>query len=422
MTKITKLKAREIIDSRGNPTVEVEIELDNKHFGIAQVPSGASTGTHEACELRDGGDRYMGKGVLKAVQNVNSLLVDKLVLREFEGQEDLDKTMNEIDGTKNKSNLGANAILGISLSFAKALAFKKGLKLFEYFAEISRTTEAYHLPIPMMNILNGGKHADSSVDIQEFMIAPIGAKSFREALEMGVSVYHSLKNILHNLNMVTSVGDEGGFAPNLASNEDALKVIMSAIQESNYIAGEDIAICLDVAASELYKDGKYYFKGEEKTFTSDQIISYYQELVKKYPIIFIEDGLAEDDWESWEKLTSVLKDKVKTIGDDIYVTNVERLKKGIENNTSTSILIKLNQIGTVTETIQAINMAHKNHFDTIISHRSGETEDTTIADLSVGLKTGFIKTGAPCRTERVCKYNQLLRIEEFLGDRAIYGK
>jgi len=421
MNKITKLFAREIIDSRGNPTIEVELILNNEFKSVAQIPSGASTGTYEACELRDKDkDRYSGKGVTKAVRSVNKIINDFFIDKDFANQEILDMSLIDLDNSKNKTNLGANAMLGVSIAFAKALAKKKKLKLFQYFSEISNTKFAHFLPIPMMNILNGGKHADSNVDIQEFMIAPTSAKTYKEALRAGVEVYHSLKQVLTEQNLVTAVGDEGGFAPNLSSNEEALKLIMQAIKRANYKPGKDIYICLDVAANELYEDGLYSFEGEKKTYTAKELINYYKKLIKAYPIISIEDGLAEDDWENWHELTALLHGRCEVVGDDLYVTNTERLKKGIEYHSSTAILIKPNQIGTITETIRAVRIAHKNHMTVIISHRSGETEDTTIADLAVGLKTKFIKTGAPCRIDRVAKYNQLLRIEDHLDIMARY--
>jgi len=415
MPKITNIKARQIFDSRGNPTVEVDLWLDDSSFGRADVPSGASTGAYEAVELRDGDmSTYLGKGVIKAVKNVTEKIYPEIQDTNFTSQKELDDKLIDLDGTENKSNLGANAILGVSLAFSKAMANSLNLELFEYFAKISETQTSLRLPVPMMNILNGGQHADSSVDIQEFMIAPIGADSFAKAMQMGVEVYHSLKKILKENNLSTAVGDEGGFAPNLKSNEDALKFIIEAIELAGYKRGVDISICLDVAATELYKDEKYYFEGEGREFTSEELIDYYKDLVSKYPIIFIEDGLSEDDWGAWQKMTEKLGDKIGIVGDDLYVTNTEKLKRGIEEKSSTSILIKLNQIGTVSETIDAVKLAQDHNMKAVVSHRSGETEDTTIADFSVGLNTGYIKTGAPCRTDRVCKYNQLLRIEEKL--------
>jgi len=423
MSKITYLHAREILDSRGNPTIEVDIELKDlngkKHSGRAAVPSGASTGAYEAVELRDKDKRYMGKGVQKAIDNVNTTLSKALIENDTGPQRNFDEKLCALDGTENKGNLGANAILGVSLSFAKAKAKEKNLELFQYFGDLVNNTD-YRLPVPMMNILNGGEHANSSVDIQEFMIVPIGAKSFKEALRMGTEIFHHLKNHLHDMKLATSVGDEGGFAPNLKRNEDALEIISRAVTDAGYSLGKDIYFALDVAASELYKDGKYHLSGEGKVFTTDQLIVYYQKLCRKYPIISIEDGLNEEDWDGWKRLTNVLGEKVQIVGDDLFVTNTKRLKKGIDNHSANSILIKLNQIGTVTETIDAISLAKKNHFTSVVSHRSGETEDTTIADLAVGLSTGQIKTGSLCRTDRTCKYNQLLRIEEML-DNAKYA-
>lgn len=413
MSKITSLKAREIIDSRGNPTLEVDIELEGSFKSRAAVPSGASTGSYEAVELRDGDkNRYLGRGVLKACENVEKIVKPKLIGQEIETQKDLDKLLIELDGTENKKNLGANAILGISVAFAKAEALKQNLQLFEYFGKISGKDSGYKLPLPMMNILNGGKHADSNVDIQEFMIVPFKNDSFKENLRMCVEIYHGLKHILHDEKKCTAVGDEGGFAPNLSSNEEALRLIMLAIQEANYKANKDVGIGLDVAATELYSGGLYHFTGENKSLSADQLIHYYQKLVIKYPIISIEDGLAEDDFDAWPKLTSILSEKVKTVGDDLYVTNVKRLEIGIKQKLSNAILIKLNQIGTVTETINTIKMAQDNNMTVIVSHRSGETEDTTIAHLAVGLGAEYIKSGAPARGERVNKYNELLRIEE----------
>ena len=415
MNKIKNLKAREILDSRGNPTVEVEMTLSDGSFGRASVPSGASTGSHEAVELRDGDKkRYEGLGVLHAVENVNVKIAKAIVGKEF-GQKSLDQTLIALDGTKNKSNLGANAILGVSLSFAHAAAKSGGIPLYEYFHTISETKEKTILPRPMMNILNGGKHAENSTDIQEFMIVPVGAPTFKEALRYGAETFHALKKILESKKMNTNVGDEGGYAPTLPSNESAIKLLMEAISKAGYKAGKDIAIAIDAAATEFYENGVYNLKTENRKLSSDEMIEYYAALVKKYPIISIEDGFAEDDWDGFVALTKKLGDKIQIVGDDLFVTNVKRLSMGIEKKATNSILIKLNQIGTVTETIAAVKLAKENGFTAIVSHRSGETEDTTIADFAVGLATGQIKTGSLSRSERVAKYNQLLRIEEDLG-------
>jgi enolase len=409
--KIKKVWAREILDSRGNPTVEVDLNLESG-FGRASVPSGASTGSHEAMELRDEDTaRYNGKGVLKAIENVNNKIAKEIENKEWD-QKTLDDFLIQLDGTKNKSNLGANSILGVSLAFAKAVAGAEEKKLWQYFAEISETREP-KLPMPMMNILNGGQHANGSTDIQEFMIVPREAKSFAEGLRWGGEVFHTLKKILNEKGLATTVGDEGGFAPKLGSNAGALDLIMEAIAEAGYKAGEDIFIALDIAASEFYntETQRYNLKIENKTLTSDEMISLYESWIAKYPIISIEDGLAEDDWHNWQVMTAKLQD-IQIVGDDLFVTNIERLQKGITEKSANAILIKLNQIGTVSETISAIQMAREAGFNSIISHRSGETEDTSIADLAVGLGTGQIKTGSLCRSERVAKYNQLLRIEE----------
>jgi len=431
--KIKKVWAREILDSRGNPTVEVDLHIEEKFgnmdhdiIGRATVPSGASTGSHEAVELRDGSTplatsedkkRYGGKGVLKAVSNVNNEIAKNIENREWD-QKTLDQVLIDLDGTKNKSKLGANAILGVSLAFAKASALAEKKSLWKYFAEISETdpstslgTGKAKLPIPMMNILNGGAHAKGSTDIQEFMIVPKGAPNFSEALRYGAEVFQALKKILSEKGLSTTVGDEGGFAPKLGSNEGALQLVVEAIAKAGYKPGEDVALALDVAASELYKDGKYELAIENKTLSSDEMISLYENWISKYPIISIEDGLAEDDWSGWKNMTEKLKG-VQIVGDDLFVTNIERLKKGIEEKSANSILIKLNQIGTVSETIEAIKMAREAGFTSVVSHRSGETEDSTIADFVVGLGTGQIKTGSLCRGERTAKYNQLLRIEE----------
>ena len=418
MSKIAKIIGREILDSRGNPTVEVDLTLEDGSFGRSAVPSGASTGSYEAVELRDGGKRYGGKGVQKAVSNINEELRNKLVGNEF-NQESLDDTMIALDGTENKGRLGANAILGISLAFAHAEAKSQGMKLYEYFAKISGNS-SLSLPVPMMNILNGGKHAENSTDLQEFMIMPIGAPTFSEALRYGVETFHSLKKILTSKGLNTSVGDEGGFAPSLPNNEAALQIILEAIKSAGYEPGKDIAIAIDGAATELLVDGKYDLKTEGRKLSSSEMIDLYASWIEKYPIISIEDGLSEDDWDGYEKFTHRLGAKVQIVGDDLFVTNIKRLEKGIADKAANSILIKLNQIGTVTETIKAIKMANNAGMTSIVSHRSGETEDSTISDFVVGLGTGQIKTGSLCRSERTCKYNQILRIEEELGDKTIF--
>lgn len=420
MFKIKKIVGREILDSRGNPTVEVDVTLVDGSFGRAAVPSGASTGSHEAVELRDGdAKRYGGKGVKKAVTNVNTVLAKKLSGKEFD-QRSLDNAMIALDGTENKGKLGANAILGVSMAFAKAAAAAEGKTLVVYFKQIAKTGNPVQLPVPMMNILNGGKHAHNSTDLQEFMIMPVGAPSFAEALRWGTEVFHALKKILVARGLNTSVGDEGGFAPSLPSNEAAIEVILEAIAKAGYKAGKDIGIAIDAAASELYKDGKYELATEKRSLTSAEMVDFYAAWVQKYPIVSIEDALAEDDWDGYVMLTKKIGKKTQLVGDDLFVTNVERLKMGIEKGACNSILIKLNQIGTVSETIDAINLAKKGGYTSIVSHRSGETEDTTIADFVVGLGCGQIKTGSLCRTDRVAKYNQLLRIEEALGKKAVF--
>ncbi len=419
MHKITKVLAREILDSRGNPTVEVDVFLTNGIMGRAGVPSGASTGSHEACELRDGDKkRYGGKGVLKAVENVNLAISKKVKGKSFD-QKTLDKTLVDLDGTQNKTKLGANAILGVSMAFAKAAALAEKKPLWKYFKDISKTKQIC-LPVPMMNILNGGKHAENSTDLQEFMIMPVGAKSFKEALRWGTEVFHELKKILKSRKLNTSVGDEGGYAPSLPSNESAIEIILEAITNAGYKPGRDMGIAIDGAASELYKEGKYHLETENKVLSSEEMVQFYSEWVNKFPIVSIEDGFAEDDWSGYASFTKKLGKKLQIVGDDLFVTNIDRLKKGIDEKSGNSILIKLNQIGTVSETIQAIQMAREAGFTSVISHRSGETEDTTIADFVVGLGTGQIKTGSLCRSERTAKYNQLLRIEEELGSKAIY--
>ncbi|ACL22710.1 Phosphopyruvate hydratase [Desulfitobacterium hafniense DCB-2] len=417
MSYIEEIYGREILDSRGNPTVEVEVLLEDGSMGRAAVPSGASTGAFEAVELRDGDKgRFLGKGVLQAVANVNEVIAPELEgLNPFD-QPAIDRELIALDGTENKGKLGANAILGVSLANAKAAAECVGLPLYQYLGGVN----AKELPVPMMNILNGGQHADNNVDIQEFMIMPVGAKSFAEALQMGTEVYHSLKAVLKEKSLATAIGDEGGFAPSLESNADALLAIMDAIQRAGYTPGKDIALALDVAATELYRDGKYHLEGEGLTKTADEMIAYYEELVEKYPIVSIEDGLSEEDWEGWKKLTEKLGSKIQLVGDDLFVTNPARLARGIKEKCANSILIKLNQIGTLTETLDAIEMAKRAGYTTVISHRSGETEDVTMAHVAVAVNAGQIKTGAPARTERVAKYNELLRIEEELGETGVY--
>ncbi|NLO89397.1 MAG: phosphopyruvate hydratase [Clostridia bacterium] len=417
MGVITDVYAREILDSRGNPTVEVEVVVEEEVVGRAAVPSGASTGTYEAVELRDGEeDRFLGKGVERAVDNVNTLIAPEIIGLDAADQIGIDRIMIELDGTPNKSKLGANAILGVSMAVAKAAALYHGLPLYQYLGGFNTKI----LPVPMMNILNGGKHADNNVDIQEFMIMPVGAENYREGLRMGGEVFHNLKKVLKEKGYATSVGDEGGFAPNLKSNEEALDLIMSAIERAGYEPQKDFVLALDVAASELYKDGKYVFAGESDSKSYEEMVGFYEKLLEKYPIYSIEDGLSENDWEGWKLLTKELGTKVQLVGDDLFVTNTEKLKKGIEEGVGNSILIKVNQIGTLTETFDCIEMAHRAGYTTVISHRSGETEDTTIADISVATNAGQIKTGAPSRTDRVAKYNQLLRIEEELDYVAEY--
>ncbi|MDY6065007.1 MAG: phosphopyruvate hydratase [Finegoldia sp.] len=415
MSSIIDIFAREVLDSRGNPTVEVEVYTELGYNGRAIVPSGASTGVHEAVELRDGDEsRYLGNGVEKAVANVNDEIADAIYGWDVFDQVGIDNYLIELDGTENKSRLGANAILGVSLAVAKAAANELGIELFQYIGGVNSKT----LPVPMMNILNGGKHADNNVDIQEFMIMPVGAKTFKEALRMGAEIFHSLKSVLKAKGMNTAVGDEGGFAPNLSSNEEAFATLVEAIEKAGYKAGEEVMIAIDAAASEFYQDGKYNMEGDKALRSSDEMISYYKEMCEKYPIISIEDGLSEDDWEGWKKLTEELGDKVQLVGDDLFVTNVKRLKEGIDLGVANAILIKLNQIGTLTETLDAIELAKRNGYTCIISHRSGESEDTTIADVAVATNAGQIKTGSLSRTDRIAKYNQLLRIEEFLYENA----
>ncbi|HMO78667.1 MAG TPA: phosphopyruvate hydratase [Candidatus Paceibacterota bacterium] len=420
MAIIKKLIAREILDSRGNPTIEVDVLLKDGSFGRSAVPSGASTGKYEAVELRDDDKkRYFGKGVLKAVLNVNEIIFKAVKNKNFD-QKTLDQYLIDLDGTENKSKLGANAILGVSLAFAHAVAKSKKQHLYKYFSQISKTKNKIQLPVPMMNILNGGKHAEKSTDFQEFMIVPHGFKNFKESLRAGTEVFHSLKKILHDRGLNTTVGDEGGFAPSLPDNESAVKIILEAIEKAGYKPQTQISIALDVASSELFENGKYVLKTENKSLSSAEMVDYYVDLCSKYPIISIEDALAEDDWTGYELLTQRLGKKVQLVGDDLFVTNVKKLEQGIQTKVANSILIKLNQIGTVTETINAINLANKNKYTAIISHRSGETEDSTIADFAVGTGAGQIKTGSLSRSDRVAKYNQLLRIEELLGKNAIY--
>ena len=418
MAMITEVYAREILDSRGNPTVEVEVILEDGAVGRAAVPSGASTGVHEAVELRDGDkDRYLGKGVTRAVDNVNDIIAEALIGLEATRQTEIDELLVRLDGTPNKGRLGANAILGVSMAVARAAASSVGLPLYLYLGGVA----AKELPVPMMNILNGGEHADNNVDIQEFMIMPVGAKSFSEALRMNAEIYHNLKALLKEKGLSTALGDEGGFAPNLNNNAEAIEVILEAVVKAGYKPEEDIVIALDVASSEMYKDGKYHLEGEGVVKTSEEMVDYLADLCEKYPIISIEDGLAEDDWAGWKLLTKKIGKKVQLVGDDLFVTNEERLVQGINKGVANAILIKVNQIGTLTETFNAIETAKRAGYTCIISHRSGETEDTTLADIAVAVNAGQIKTGAPARTDRVAKYNQLLRIEEDLGKAAKYN-
>lgn len=417
MSRIKKVWAREILDSRGNPTIEVDVILDNGILGRAAIPSGASTGSKEAVELRDGDkNRYLGKGVLKAVNNVNKIIAPKLIGKDPKKQKSIDYLMIDLDGTENKAKLGANAILGVSLAVAKAAAQDNGMSIFKYLGG----KDARRLPIPFLNILNGGKHADNNVDIQEFMIAPIGAKSFKEALRMGAETYHNLKAVLKSKGLSTSVGDEGGFAPNLASNEEAVQIIISAIEKAGYQPGKDISIVLDSAASEFYQDGRYFLKADKRQLSSEEMVKYYAYLLSKYPIISIEDGLAENDWKGWQVLTKKLGRKIQLTGDDIFVTNPRILAEGIKKGIGNSVLIKLNQIGTLSETLETVEMAKKSGYTCMFSHRSGETEDSFLADVTVATNAGQLKTGAPARSERLAKYNQLLRIEEELGKKAIF--
>ncbi|ASF17405.1 phosphopyruvate hydratase [Shewanella sp. FDAARGOS_354] len=421
MAKIINVIGREIMDSRGNPTVEAEVHLEGGFIGMAAAPSGASTGSREALELRDGDkSRYLGKGVLTAVANVNGPIRAALIGKDATAQAELDQIMIDLDGTENKDKLGANAILAVSLAAAKAAAAFKGMPLYAHIAELNGTPGQYAMPVPMMNILNGGEHADNNVDIQEFMVQPVGAKNFREALRMGAEIFHTLKKVLHGKGLSTSVGDEGGFAPNLSSNADALAVIKEAVELAGYKLGTDVTLALDCAASEFYKDGKYDLSGEGKVFDSNGFSDFLKSLTEQYPIVSIEDGLDESDWDGWAYQTKIMGDKIQLVGDDLFVTNTKILTRGIENGIANSILIKFNQIGSLTETLAAIRMAKAAGYTAVISHRSGETEDATIADLTVGTAAGQIKTGSLCRSDRVAKYNQLLRIEEQLGEKAPY--
>jgi enolase len=420
MSIIMDIYAREILDSRGNPTIEVEVYLEDGTMERAGIPSGASTGAFEAVELRDGDkSRYLGKGVLTAVNNVNEIIAPELIGMSAFDQTEIDRILLELDGTPNKAKLGANAILGVSMAVARAAAKSLGLPLYQYLGGVNAKT----LPVPMMNILNGGSHADNNVDIQEFMVMPVSAKSFVEAVRMGAEIYHALKSVLKSKGLATGVGDEGGFAPNLASNEEAIKVILEAVEKAGYKPGEDIRIAIDAAASEFYnkEKGKYELSGEGVEMTSEELVNYYAGLVEKYPIISIEDGFDEEDWAGWKLMTDTLGSKIQIVGDDLFVTNVERLSRGIESNTANSILVKLNQIGSITETLDTVEMAKRAGYTAVISHRSGETSDSTIADVAVALNAGQIKTGAPARIDRVEKYNQLIRIEEMLGESAKYA-
>ncbi len=418
MSAIIDIHAREILDSRGNPTVEADVVLQSGAFGRAAVPSGASTGVHEAVELRDGDKkRYMGKGVEKAVVNVNDVIYDALAGLEAEDQISIDETMIKLDGTENKGKLGANAILAVSLAVAKAQAEEAGLPLYRYLGG----TMARTLPVPMMNIVNGGQHADNPIDIQEFMIMPVSAGSIKEAVRMGAEIFHTLKKNLKAAGHNTNVGDEGGFAPNLKSAEEALSFIVKSIEDAGYKPGDDVVLAIDAASSEFYKNGKYEMEGEGKSYTSEQMVEFYKDLCSRFPIFSIEDGMAEDDWEGWKMLTDALGNKVQLVGDDLFVTNPKRLAMGIEKGVANSILVKVNQIGSLTETLKAVDLAQRNRYTAVLSHRSGETEDTTIADIAVATNCGQIKTGSMSRTDRMAKYNQLIRIEEELGDMAVYA-
>tara|TARA_B100000029_G_scaffold372379_1_gene366535 strand:- start:715 stop:1998 length:1284 start_codon:yes stop_codon:yes gene_type:complete len=415
-SNIAKVIGREILDSRGNPTVEVDVILQGGSLGRAAVPSGASTGKFEATEMRDGGERYLGKGVRSAVANVNNAIADGIGGLDAQDQRNIDRSMLLLDGTESKSNLGANAILGVSLATAKAAAHSLNQPLYRYIGGAS----AHVLPVPMMNVLNGGEHADNNVDLQEFMIMPVGAASFSEAMQWGVECYQTLKNVLREKNLATAVGDEGGFAPDLESNEAAVKLLVEAIERAGFTPGEDISLALDAACSEIFHNGKYILKGEKRELNSQEMAGYFHELVEKYPIISIEDGMDEEDWDGWEELTRLIGDNVQLVGDDLFVTNSQRLQMGIDRRTANSILVKVNQIGTLTETLETVDLAGRHGYTSVMSHRSGDTEDTTISDLAVATNCGQIKTGAPARSERVAKYNQLLRIEHELGDAAAY--
>ncbi len=418
MSYIDQIQARQILDSRGNPTIEVDLVTGDGCMGRAAVPSGASTGVHEAVELRDGGEEWMGKGVSEAVANVNDVLADELMGMDVFDQRAIDQAMIDLDGTSNKGKIGANAILGVSLAAAHAAAECAGQPLYRYVGGVN----AHTLPVPMMNILNGGSHADNKIDIQEFMIMPVGAETFSDGLRMGTEVFHTLKSVLKERGHATNVGDEGGFAPNLGSNQEAIEVVIEAIEKAGYRPGDDLLISLDAAASEFYhaESNQYVFESTGDRMTGAELVDFWKGWADKYPIVSIEDGLAEDDWDAWKLMTDKMGDQVQLVGDDLFVTNTHRLARGIENNIANSILVKVNQIGTLTETIDAVSMAHRNHYTSVMSHRSGETEDTTIADLAVALNTGQIKTGSASRSDRVAKYNQLLRIEEELGSAAIY--
>ncbi len=416
MTTIESVLGREVIDSRGNPTVEVEVATSSGAVGRALVPSGASTGQFEAVELRDGGDRYMGKGVLTAVGFVNTEIADAVTGMEVTGQRAIDQAMNDLDGTPNKGRVGANAILGVSLAAAHAAASDVGLPLYRYIGG----PHAHVLPVPMMNVLNGGEHADNNIDLQEFMIMPVGAASFSEGLRWGIETYHTLKKVLHERGLSTAIGDEGGFAPNLGSNEEALQLLMEAIEKTGLTPGDDMALTMDVASSEFFKDGNYVLAGEGRTLNPDEMAGYLAELADRYPIVSIEDGMDEEDWDGWAALTNAIGDRVQLVGDDLFVTNSERLQRGIDQDIANSILVKVNQIGSLTETLEAVGLATRSGYTSVMSHRSGETEDATIADLAVAVNCGQIKTGAPARSDRVAKYNQLLRIEQDLGEAAVY--
>jgi len=416
MSEIVEVTGREVLDSRGNPTVEVEVSLDSGATGRAIVPSGASTGEHEAVELRDGGSRYLGKGVAKAVDNVNTIIAPAIIGMDATEQRVVDFALIDLDGTENKSRLGANAILGTSLAIARAVADELELPLFRSIGG----PNAHVLPVPMMNVINGGAHADNNVDLQEFMIMPVGAPSFREALRWGVETYHTLKKVLHDRGLATAVGDEGGFAPNLESNEAAVAVLVEAIERAGHTPGKDIAIALDPAMSELYRDGKYHLSGEGKTLSREEMVAWWVSIVDRYPIVSIEDGMAEDDWDGWAALTQALGNRIQLVGDDLFVTNARRLQMGIDRKVANSVLVKVNQIGSLSETLDTVELATRHSYTSVMSHRSGETEDATIADLAVATNCGQIKTGAPARSDRVAKYNQLLRIEELLGDTARY--